>query len=86
MLRYSRYLLTNLGVSSWRNALGIWGLSCLFLYDPNSPSVNLRATNLSTSSMSMTGNESFKTAIHSSNVNGVIWNTACAKEIQLIVK
>jgi len=33
--------------------------------------------NFSTSSMSITGNDNFKTAVHSSNVRGVIWKTAC---------
>ena len=41
------------------------------------PSVILRATTLSTSSMAMTGNEIFNTANHSSRFSGVIWNTAC---------
>lgn len=42
-------------------------------------SVILRAMNFNTSSMRMTGKDIFSTAIHSSSVSGVIWNTACKR-------
>ena len=40
----------------------------------------MRAINFSTSSINITGNDSFNTAAHSSTVRGVIWKTACTHE------
>lgn len=49
-------------------------------------SVNFRAMNLRTSSIIITGKDIFRTAIHSSNVSGVIWKTAERKSTSSIMK